>query len=150
MKEHMTTQQQTDRNLTDIMWERHSNPLSAWLRILSFPLLLAPFWYESGLLAIAAVFWFVANPFIFPPPNNDHAWSTRGVLGERIWLEDIRLNADLLILALSIVAIVAAIVFALRTAFWPMMTFTAAAFISQLWYFDRMHFLYDRHAQARS
>ena len=144
----MTTFDQThkqEQSPTGTIWKRHSNPISAWSRILTFPLLFAPFWFESGILAIIAAVWFALNPIIFPAPKNNKAWSTRGVLGERIWSQNIKMNADTLILALSLISTVIGIVFALQQDFWPMFAFGAIGVLAQLWYFDRMHFLYDRH-----
>lgn len=78
--------------MDDATWARHANPWSVWTRV---PLLAAfaltlylrgPLgtwlWPILGLL----VLWTILNPRAFAPPASTDNWASRGVLGERIWL----------------------------------------------------------------
>jgi hypothetical protein len=67
------------------IWKRHSNPWSVWTRILSYPLVYVPIWNRSWKQGAAVAAWFAANPLIFPAPEGDESWATRGVLGEELW-----------------------------------------------------------------
>lgn len=64
------------------VFARHSNPWSAWTRWLSTPLVLVPLWTRRWSHAAIVGAWMAANPVIFPKPADEHAWSTRVVLGE--------------------------------------------------------------------
>ena len=73
---------------------RHANPWSGWTRFaMALPLLIAAVWSRVwigwGALAPIAlvILWIWANPRVFPPPRDFGAWMSRGVLGERVWLE---------------------------------------------------------------
>ncbi|TCP51857.1 hypothetical protein EV191_10621 [Tamaricihabitans halophyticus] len=68
--------------------DRHTNPWSAWSRLVTAPLVLVPIWTRRWRHAIPVAAWLVANPVIFPPPADDRAWSTRAMLGEREWIAE--------------------------------------------------------------
>ena len=80
--------------LNDEGWARHANPASGWSRaITGLPAIVLPAvsriwigWWAVP-LAILCIAWLIINPRLFPPPENDRAWMTRGVLGERMWVE---------------------------------------------------------------
>lgn len=68
------------------VFERHSNPWSAWTRWLSTPLVLVPFWTRRWRHAVPVAAWMLANPVVFPEPASDDAWATRAMLGEEMWI----------------------------------------------------------------
>jgi hypothetical protein len=70
------------------VFARHSNPWSAWTRWLSTPLVLVPMWTWRWSHAAIIGAWMAANPVIFPKPADEHAWSTRAVLGEELWITE--------------------------------------------------------------
>lgn len=78
--------------MDDKTWERHSNPLSGWSRVLVLPLLALAIWsrvwigWYAILPILLVIIWTWINPRVFGPPKTDDAWMTQGVLGERIWL----------------------------------------------------------------
>ena len=67
------------------IWKRHSNPLSVWTRILSHPLVYVPFWNRRWKQGAGVAAWFAFDPVLFPEPEDDESWATRGVLGEELW-----------------------------------------------------------------
>ena len=79
--------------MSDAVWERHSNPWSGWSRITIPPLLALAIWSRAwiGWMALfpfgLVILWTWWNPRIFPVPKSQDNWMTRGVLGERIWLD---------------------------------------------------------------
>ena len=80
--------------LDEAGWARHANPWSGWSRALTgLPVIvlaaLSRIWLGWWALAVAvlAVGWLWLNPHLFRAPATDRAWMTRGVLGERLWVE---------------------------------------------------------------
>ena len=74
-------------------WMRHANPVSVWTRFLVLPLLALAIWsrewigwWSLAAVALALVF-MVVNPLLFPPPRSTRHWTSKGVLGERIWAD---------------------------------------------------------------
>jgi hypothetical protein len=64
----------------------HSNPWSAWTRLLSVPLVFVPIWNRSWREGAIVGVWLIANPMVFPEPKDDKAWATRAMLGEEMWI----------------------------------------------------------------
>jgi hypothetical protein len=64
----------------------HSNPWSAWTRLLSVPLVFVPIWTRSWRQGVILGVWLMANPVVFPEPKDDKAWATRAMLGEEMWI----------------------------------------------------------------
>ena len=73
--------------LHETVWERHANPKSGWSRVLSLPLLMLSIYRRDERLLVGTVLFVALNPVLFPPPEDDDAWMTRVVYGERLWLE---------------------------------------------------------------
>jgi hypothetical protein len=68
------------------IFKHHSNPWSAWTRLLSVPLVFVPIWTRSWREGAIVVVWLIVNPIMFREPNNDKAWATRAMLGEEMWI----------------------------------------------------------------
>lgn len=79
--------------MDDRVWLRHANPLSGWTRMAILPLFVLAIWSRVWLgwwavLPVACVLAFVwINPRLFPQPAHFESWMSRGVLGERVFLE---------------------------------------------------------------
>ena len=68
-------------------WSRHANPRSVWLLVALYPVLvLAIYRRQRSLLAGTALLAGVGI-VAFPAPDDDSAWATRVVRGERAWVE---------------------------------------------------------------
>ena len=78
--------------MSDETWRRHANPWSVWTRVPVLPLLILAIWSRTwlgwwALVPIGAVIaWTWFNPRIFPKPRSTHNWASKGVFGERVWL----------------------------------------------------------------
>jgi hypothetical protein len=72
--------------LTREVFTHHSNPWSAWTRLLSVPLVFVPIWTRSWRQGAILGLWLMVNPIAFPEPKNDRAWATRAMLGEEMWI----------------------------------------------------------------
>jgi hypothetical protein len=68
------------------VFERHANPLSAWSRWGTTPLILVPVWTRKWTHAVPVLAWMIANAVVFPKPEHERAWATRAVLGEEMWI----------------------------------------------------------------
>ena len=68
------------------IFRHHSNPWSAWTRLLSVPLVFLPIWTRSWREGAIVVVWLIVNPVVFPEPKDDKAWATRAMLGEEMWI----------------------------------------------------------------
>lgn len=80
-------------SMSDETWERHTNPWSGWTRVSIIPLftlaLVSRIWLGWGCLIpiILTLLWTWYNPRAFPKPIDTNNWMSKGVLGERIWLD---------------------------------------------------------------
>lgn len=79
--------------MDDAAWRRHANPWSAWTRFSVLPLFAVAVWSRVWLgwwclVPVALVLgWVWINPRAFPLPSDFGTWASRGVLGERIFLD---------------------------------------------------------------
>jgi len=130
------------------VWKRHSNPWSVWTRILIYPLVYVPFWNRSWRQGAAVASWFAANPVLFPEPEGDESWATRGVLGEQLWTAERPRDLSVVINTVSAAIFAGGLVFAYRQRPWPLALCAVVAFLLKIWYIDRMTFYYERHRDA--
>ena len=80
----------TRSGLMETFWRRHSNPKSGWSRTLVSPAILFGVYHRDWQFLTGIVLFAILNPLLFPPPENDDAWMTRVVLGERWWTGEMR------------------------------------------------------------
>lgn len=78
--------------MDDAAWARHANPWSFWTRVPILPLLVLAVWSRTWigwwcLLPIGLVVaWTFINPRAFGPPERTDDWTSKGVMGERLFL----------------------------------------------------------------
>jgi hypothetical protein len=68
-------------------WARHANPGSVWTLVAAYPVLVLALYRRSRPLLGATLLFVLLNPLLFSPPDDDGAWATRVVRGERVWLD---------------------------------------------------------------
>jgi hypothetical protein len=142
--------------MSEEVWNRHANPWSVWTRIALFPFWFIAIWswlwigwwafVPVGVLAILT--WL--NPRVFKPYIDDKPWSTRGVLGERIFINRKRvpIPREHLIMAhllsgLAGVCLVGAIVGFILADFWLALGGWLLTVSLKIWFVDRMVWLYE-------
>ena len=132
-------------DLTHKVFARHSNPWSAWTRWLSTPLVLVPAWTRRWRHAAIVGAWMAANPVIFPRPADEHAWSTRAVLGEELWITKRPRDTAMAVNAAATLAGVTALIAARRHRAAPAAGATAVVMALLLVYWRLMARYYSLH-----
>ncbi|MFC4128140.1 DUF6653 family protein [Nocardia rhizosphaerae] len=133
------------QDLRHRMFARHAHPLSAWSRLLTTPLVVAPFWTRRADVAAAVLVWFAVNPIITPEPVDRTSLATRAILGEERWLADPALDRTMTVLnAVGLATLGAAIVAAQRRRRVPTALGVATTMGLTLYGWRRYAALYDR------
>ncbi|CAM2827445.1 DUF6653 family protein [Mycobacterium simiae] len=120
------------------VFARHCHPCSAWTRWASTPLIVLAAWTGRRQHAIWLAVWFAANPFVFGQPPQQHAWSTRAMLGEELWITRRPRDAALAIGGLTAASAVVAILAARRHRLLPAAIATVLQMILTLIYWQQM------------
>lgn len=142
--------------MSDVVWQRHANPISGWSRVPVLPLLAMGIWSRAwlgwwALLPIGVtLFWIWVNPRIFPMPDSTDNWMSKGVLGERVWLNRTRVpipaHHATMAMLLNSLAGAGLIPFVLGLVLlnpWATVAGVAVMMIAKLWFLDRMVWLFD-------
>jgi hypothetical protein len=147
--------------MDEATWERHANPWSVWTRFTAMPLLVLAVWSRAwlGRRAVVpmtvALLWTWLNPRVFSKPVSTDNWASRGVLGERVWMnrknvpvpEHHRLLPNILSVVSALGGVLAIWgVAALRV--WPTLLGMALVYLGKLWFIDRMAWLYEEMKDA--
>ena len=147
--------------MDDRTWTRHANPWSGWTRLASTPVwflaLWSPFWigwYAAFPIAAMAA-WTWLNPRLFPPPKTADSWMTKGVLGERVWLNRKavpippgHVRAAHITTAISMGFLAITVYGLIVGDFWASLTGWHAAVLAKLWFLDRMVWLWTEMQDA--
>lgn len=149
--------------MSEATWLRHANPWSGWTRVIIAPTLTLAIWSRVWLgwwclvpigLVIA---WTWINPRAFPPPANTDNWMSKGVMGERVWLnrKAVPIPARHARMAdiLSFVAFIGVIPYVWGLVIldpWMTIAGLAVAMGAKLWFIDRMVWLFDDMAEQNS
>ncbi len=137
--------------MDEAAWRRHANPWSGWTRVFGgLPLICLAIWSRVwiggwALVALACVaLWLWLNPRLFPPPAHLDAWISRGVMGEKVFLEhraQIPAHHRRAALLLSWLSLPGTLVMAWGLwALWPSWVVFGALLtaLPKLWFIDRM------------
>ncbi|WP_041451027.1 DUF6653 family protein [Hoyosella subflava] len=126
------------------VFARHSNPWSAWTRWASAPLMLIPAWRHSWRDAALVGAWMAINPVVFGKPAHDRAWSTRAILGEELWIEQLPMDTAMAVDAAATAAGITAMIAAHRHRAVPAAAATAAMMGLLMVYWELMARYLDR------
>lgn len=142
--------------MDETVWERHVNPWSGWTRVALIPLFTIAIWSRVWLgwwclIPLAAVLaWMWWNPRAFPPPRHTDNWMSKGVLGERVWLNrkavPIPQRHAAMAHWLSVVAGCGMIPYfwgLIVLDIWMTIAGMAVAMGAKLWFIDRMVWLFE-------
>ena len=143
-------------SMNDTAWRRHANPWSVWTRATVLPLVILAVWSRTWLgpwclLPIgASIVWMWLNPRVFPAPRSTDHWASRGVMGERVWLnrdkEPIPSHhraAPHLLNGITAVGTIFVVTGLVRLAFWPTLLGAVLIYCGKLWFLDRMVWLFQ-------
>lgn len=142
-------------------WVKHSNPISGFTRIISYPLVFLPIWFLSDFIGdpykywyipafgIIVIIWFAINPRLFKKPKKFDHYLSRGVLGEKIWTENRKKdNIATFLSILTAPFFLVSLYTTYQQMFWETMFFAVVPFLLKLWFIDRMVFLYDQNKKG--
>ena len=135
---------------------RHSSPWSVYSRFSMIPLLALAFWsriwlgWWSVLPIVAVLSWVWLNPRLFPEPKSTNNWASKIVLGEWVWMRRKQIpvpshhtRAPNILSALGALAMIPFIWGLATFEVWPTVLGGIVAFISKLWFADRMVWIYE-------
>ncbi|MBP0008794.1 DUF6653 family protein [Roseofilum sp. Belize Diploria] len=142
--------------MTDTVWEHHTNPWSFWTRYLSLPLLVLASWSRlwlgwGALIPITLVlFWIWINPRLFPKPESTQNWASKGVLGERVWLNQKQVpipshHQPVLAFTNTVNGVGFAIALwgLITLTLWPTLLGLSWTILAKTWFLDRMVWLFE-------
>jgi len=135
---------------------RHANPWSVYTRFTTLPALILASWSRIwlgwwSLAPVAlAVAWTWLNPRVFPRPHSTDNWASRGVFGERLWLnrknvpvpEHHRVLPNVLSFVMAIgLPLLLWGIWAL--SIWPAVVGLVLVTVGKMWFVDRMGWIYE-------
>ena len=142
-------------SMDDATWRRHANPWSVWTRATVLPAVILAVWSRAwlGMWSLVpvgcAVLWMWLNPRVFPPPRSTDNWASRGVLGERVWLNRRTVPVPIhhrvaphVLHAITAVGTVFVVWGLIELAIWPTALGAALIYCGKLWFLDRMAWLF--------
>jgi len=142
--------------MTDDVWARHANPWSVWTRYTTMPALALSVWsrvwigWWAVIPFVAALIWVYINPRIFSKPSTTKSWTSRAVLGERVWLNrkevPVPQHHYKIINFLTAVSSIGAIICVyglIVLSLWPTVFGIVLVFLGKTWFLDRMVWMYE-------
>lgn len=144
-------------SMSEDAWMRHTNPWSGWTRFITvLPLLVLAIWsrvwlgWWSLIPVTIALLWTWLNPRIFPKPRSTDHWISKGVLGERVWLNRDQVpvpqhhqRVPNLLNAISALGSLFVIGGLVKLDVCPTVFGIALVVLGKLWFIDRMVWLYE-------
>ncbi|MEP3349107.1 MAG: DUF6653 family protein [Marinomonas sp.] len=143
-------------SLNDENWLKHANPCSVWSRFATLPFVVLAVWSRVWigwycLIPVALLMiWIVINPTLFKKPKTFERWSSRAVLGERIYMKrketPIPSKHKLPIFILNILQTISGLI--LVYGLWDLNVYLTlhgitSIYLSKMWFLDRMVWLYE-------
>jgi hypothetical protein len=142
--------------LDDVTWLCHANPWSVISRFTILPLLILAFWSRVWLgwwavIPVALAFlWTWANPRIFKAPQSFNQWTSKAVLGERVWLNRDTVpvpvyhrNIPNILSVISGIGMLFVLWGVLLFELWPTLFGMAMVYMGKVWFLDRMVWLWQ-------
>jgi hypothetical protein len=138
-------------------WARHANPVSVGTRFAVLPLLALSIWSRDWIgwwcllpIALSLVFMMI-NPVLFPKPRSTRNWASKGVFGERVWSERIKVAVPAQFTTAPLTAtyafqLVGAIVLAFGLVRLDLVETVAGVVLllaAKAWYIDRQVLLFE-------
>ncbi len=145
-------------SMSEETWFRHSNPWSVWTRIPIIFFLVLAIWSRvwisiySLIPIIIVLIWTWLNPRLFPKPKSTNNWASKGVFGEKIFIDRKKDKTEVPkhhIIAATITTYIAVggtiiLIYGLFISdVWITITGTSIAFLGKMWFVDRMVWLYE-------
>ncbi len=143
-------------SMTEEVWQRHANPWSVWTRFTVLPILILAIWSRVwlGWWAIAPVsltlIWTWINPRLFTKPTSTQNWTSKAVLGERVWINrntiPIPNHHQMMANLLSVISACGLpfLIWGLITLSpWPTALGAVVVYAGKVWFLDRMVWLYE-------
>lgn len=142
--------------MDDGTWKRHANPWSVYSRFTCLPLIVLAVWSRVWLgwwclvpLAFAII-WTWLNPRLFKEPTSLDSWASKGVMGERIFLDRksnpiAKHHVDIanVLTALSVLGVIILSYGLIVLSFWAVFAGMIATILPKVWFVDRMVWLYE-------
>jgi hypothetical protein len=142
--------------MDDEAWRRHANPWSVWTRFAAIPAMLLAIWSRTWIgwwclvPIVLVVAWLWLNVKVFRPVSAPRGWTSRGIYGERAWLEDRSAVPPDHRSVLRILVVLGSVGFALIVwglvvlSVWPTVFGATLVVVAQLWRIDRFGWLWER------
>ena len=148
--------------MDDAAWARHANPWSVYSRFSCLPLIALAVWSRVWLgwwalvpLALALA-WTWLNPRLFGPPAELDSWASKGVLGERLFLNrravpvaGHHVRMAHILTGLSAVGALVLIYGLAVLDLWAALCGLALTLGPKLWFVDRMVWIHQDAAEPR-
>ena len=142
--------------MDDKTWRRHANPWSVFTRTSALPLIVLAVssrewfgWWSLPLISIS-ILWTWLNPRIFRQPKTTDHWASKGVFGERVWLNrknvavpERHRNFPNILSVVSAVSTVFVVWGVIMLDLWPTIFGIVLVILSKYWFLDRMAWLYE-------
>ncbi len=148
-------------SMSDEVWMRHANPWSGWTRIALFPFWFITLWSWTWIgwwalgPALVLSLWTWLNPRVFPRYQDDRSWITRGVLGERMFVNrqtvpvpQEHVQIAHILTGFALFFLIAAIVGFVTQTFWLALGGWLLSITCKLWFVDRMVWIYENMKDA--
>lgn len=114
---------------------------------MSTPLILVPVWTRQWAHAMWIALWLTINPVVFGKPAHQHAWSTRAMLGEELWISRRPRDATMVVSVAASAAALGALVAARRHRLRPALIAVGVQMALTLVYWQQMVRYLERQAR---